>query len=198
MQNQDTPDLKQVLANSHAAKEKRAIELTVKTPSQRNTGKKTKSSARQIGPFVPNDSVQTIFGTSKPHKSENSTATMFRQGKSILQDDSIENVADFINFQVPRGSMLECSLIRNKSCLNRFFLDYDMITKTGKYLISAKKMALKCLSTYHLSLSQGDFNIGSEAFLAKVESNLTGSIYNIYAEVPEVGTEMLATIIYKQ
>ena len=122
---------------------------------------------------------------------------MFKQGRGLLSDDNIQRVPEFVSHAVARGALLECSLIRNKSCFNRFFLDYDLETKTGKHLISVKKMPFKCQSTYHISLASGDFSSDSGAYLAKVEGNFLGSIFNIYVDVPEVGPEMAATIIYK-
>ena len=46
--------------------------------------------------------------------------------------------------------------------------------------MSVKKMPFKCVSTYHLSLLNGDYQPNSQAFLGKVEGNFSGSEFNIY------------------
>ena len=116
--------------------------------------------------------------------------------RSILSDSEIDNVDTFVRESVRTGRMLACNLHRNKTCINRFFLDYNLSTKEGKHLVSVKKMPFHCQSTYHISLTS-NYAEKSEAFLAKVTGNFTGSMYNIWEEVPGVGPELAATIIYQ-
>ena len=64
--------------------------------------------------------------------------------------------------------------------------------------MSVKKMAFRCSSTYHLSLFNGDYEQKSNAFLGKVEGNFSGSMFNLYTEVPasHLNSEVVATIFY--
>ena len=59
-------------------------------------------------------------------------------------------------------------------------------------------MALKCQSTYHLSLFNGQYEHTSNAYLGKVVGNFSGSMFNLYSEVSgsHLTSEIVATIIY--
>ena len=126
------------------------------------------------------------------------TFTKFRQGRAVIPDEGIRDTLTFIKTPIPHGQLLECNLRRNKTCSKRFFLDFDLTTEEGKFLLSVKKMALKCKSTYHLSLFNGDYEQKSNAFLGKVEGNFAGSMFNLYSEVPasHLSAEVAATIVY--
>jgi hypothetical protein len=82
---------------------------------------------------------------------------------------------------VAYGKRLECSLVRNKTCSKRFFLDYDLLTTDGKFLMSCKKMAFCFNSTYNISLANGAYDEKDDFFLGKAEGNFVGSVFNLYA-----------------
>lgn len=86
----------------------------------------------------------------------------------MIPDEAITDALAFIRCPIVHGQLLECNLRRNKTCSKRFFLDFDLTTEQGKFLMSVKKMPFKCVSTYHLSLLNGDYQPNSQAFLGKV------------------------------
>jgi len=60
------------------------------------------------------------------------------------------------------------------------YLDYDLMTIDGKFLLGIKKMAFKCGSTYYISLMRESYNEFDEYYLGKVVSNFMGSMFNLY------------------
>lgn len=98
----------------------------------------------------------------------------------IIAGSEIQNVPEFVRSPIPIGKRLQSSLTRNKSCTSRYFLDYDLSTTDGKYLMSLKKMAFCFNSTYNISLANGVFDERNDFFLAKVQGNFIGSVFNLF------------------
>lgn len=119
-------------------------------------------------------------------------------GSLLIRSDDIENVEQFVTKAIPYAKKLQCILRRNKNTCKRIFLDYDLLTKDGKLLLSCKKISFKLYSTYHISLANGQYDQRSQYFLAKVEGNFVGSIFNLYSsKCNENGQrQMLGTIFY--
>jgi hypothetical protein len=110
---------------------------------------------------------------------------MTRDRQVVIKSSYIANVSDFVKNPVPYGKRLECTLTRNKACCIGCYLDYDLRTTDGKYLISCKKMPYCLNSTYNISTQSGMFEEKSGPFLGKVKGNFTGSIFNIYTYIAD-------------
>ena len=67
----------------------------------------------------------------------------------------IDDVLPFVYKTVPFDKCLESKIIRNKKCSKLGYIDYDLETKDGLYLLSCKKMPFHMGSTYHISLKNG-------------------------------------------
>lgn len=64
-----------------------------------------------------------------------------------------------------------------------FFIDYDLVTASDeKFLLSAKKMPLRFLSTYNLSLQSGSYEETSDYYAGKAKGNFSGSVFNLEVE----------------
>lgn len=118
--------------------------------------------------------------------------------RKIISNREIQDVADFVRSPVPNGRRLQCTLTRNKSCTSRYFMDYDLATTDGKFLMSCKKMAFCFNSTYNISLTKGVYDEKNEMILAKAEGNFVGSVFNLYNRNIDSFQEweMVATICY--
>jgi len=94
--------------------------------------------------------------------------------------------------------VLESTILRNRGCQKLWYIDYDLTTNQGKYLLSCKKMPFHWGSTYNLSLMRGQFQEQSDYFLGRIQANFLGTIFNLYT--PKAANskdlELSATIYY--
>ena len=67
----------------------------------------------------------------------------------------IDDVVKFVYNPVAFDKCLESTIIRNKSCSKMGYIDYDLETNDGLYLLSCKKMPFNLGSAYNFSLQRG-------------------------------------------
>ena len=76
-------------------------------------------------------------------------------GKFAIHRDDIEDKRNFLYESIGFDKCLETIITRNRGCTKFGYLDYDVETSDGEYLLSCKKMPFHLGSNYHISLSKG-------------------------------------------
>lgn len=89
-------------------------------------------------------------------------------GKFEIVKEDIIDVFGFVCRSIPYDKCLEAAITRNRGWRKLGYLDYDLVTHDGQYLLSTKKMACHLGSTYNLSLAKNSFADSSEYLVGKV------------------------------
>ncbi|CAD8166311.1 unnamed protein product [Paramecium octaurelia] len=86
----------------------------------------------------------------------------------------------FLLNPAPKGGMIQCTIKRDRSGMNRFYPKYHLHISNGfLYLMSAKKRACNNTSNYIISMSREDLDKGNN-FIGKVRSNFMGTEFVLY------------------
>ena len=96
----------------------------------------------------------------------------------------IENLAscmsqlrEFLLNPVPKGTLLKCTITRNKKGMNKIYPKYFLqMSDNSTFLMAGKKRPLK----YLISGSAENIKTKSSDYLGKVVNNMVGTIFRIY------------------
>ena len=89
---------------------------------------------------------------------KNKYRRILAHGKYAILKHEIDDLLKFIYQPIPFDKCLETTITRNKQCSKLGYIDYDMETTDGLYLLSSKKMPFHMGSTYHISLAKNQFD----------------------------------------
>ncbi len=82
-----------------------------------------------------------------------------------------------------QNSVLNLKIKRVKSLLNFFSPEFRVeFSQDNYFLMNSKKTSSKPTSTFAFTGSQSNYEEFSSKYLGKMKSNISGSIYNIFAD----------------
>lgn len=98
--------------------------------------------------------------------------------KNIHQSD----LSYFLMNPLPKNKTLLCKIKKVETkFLDKFYPRYDLyLNSNGKFLLSAQKVFKTSSSTYLISRSQSDFDLGSENYVGKISSNFLVTEFNFF------------------
>jgi tubby-related protein 1 len=97
-----------------------------------------------------------------------------------LRNMDRETTKQFLMNPLPKGVMLECRILREKSGLSKFYPKFIFETDTGVFLAASKKRSKNKTSNYLITMDTNDLNKKNENYLGKVRSNFLGSEFTAF------------------
>ncbi len=95
---------------------------------------------------------------------------------------NLENPRNFLMNPPPRGKLVQCTIIRDKSGLaKKMCPEYHVyLCGTDIHIMSAKKTGWMKSSNYFIGYEKKNFDRGASHLVAKVKSNFKGTQFNIF------------------
>jgi len=97
-----------------------------------------------------------------------------------LRNMDKDTTKQFLMNPLPKGVMLECRIIREKSGLSKFYPKFVFETDSGVFLAASKKQTKNKTSNYLITMDTNDLNKKNESYLGKVRSNFLGSEFTAF------------------
>ena len=122
------------------------------------------------------------------------TAEQVRQRQETEQEEFIEiivakpedlnltNMKWFVTQPPPKGKMVQCTIMRDKTKLvKKFSPKYHVyISGTQHYIMTGKKRGIKASSSYYIGTEKNNFEKGADHLVAKLKSNFWGTQFNVF------------------
>jgi tubby-related protein 1 len=91
--------------------------------------------------------------------------------------NAMSQMREFITSPVPKGTLMNCTIKRNKSGGNRIYPKYFLtVSDAGTFLLSGKKKLMK----YIISANENKCKVKSSEFMGKVTNNMMGTEFRLY------------------
>lgn len=99
-----------------------------------------------------------------------------------IEDLNLTDMRAFITSPPPRGKMVQCTIIRDKSKIGKKFSPkyHVYLSNSQNYLMTGKKKGVKLSSSYYIGFEKNNFKKGASHLVAKVKSNFWGTAFHAY------------------
>ena len=99
-----------------------------------------------------------------------------------LEDLNLTNMKWFVLNPPPKGKMMQCTIMRDKTKLiKKFSPKYHVyLSGTQSYLMTGKKRGVKASSSYYVGTEKSNFDKDANHLAAKLKSNFWGTQFNIF------------------
>eukprot|EP01113_Clastostelium_recurvatum_P041545 TRINITY_DN6617_c0_g1_i1.p1 TRINITY_DN6617_c0_g1~~TRINITY_DN6617_c0_g1_i1.p1 ORF type:complete len:449 (-),score=86.48 TRINITY_DN6617_c0_g1_i1:30-1376(-) len=104
----------------------------------------------------------------------------------------LTDMHEFVIRPPPKGGMVQCRIVREKSGLDRLYPHYSLfLEESNTFLMAARKRKKSKSSNYLMSLARGASSRDSTSFIGKVRSNFVGTEFIVYddGDAPDPSTE---------
>jgi hypothetical protein len=101
--------------------------------------------------------------------------------KETINAVNLSDMRAFATSPVPRGTQLQCTILRNKKGLNKLFPTFELYCeRNNEFLMAAKKRSNNRTSNYIVTTDQKDVSKDSTHYVGKLRSNFSGTEFVVY------------------
>jgi tubby-related protein 1 len=101
------------------------------------------------------------------------------QPPSVISNlvSAMSQMQTFLTTPVPKGTLMNCTIKRNKSGGNRIYPKYFLtVSDAGTFLLAAKKKYMK----YIISSNENKCKINSSEYMGMVTNNMMGTEFRVF------------------